>query len=166
MADRTLFNLTPFAAEFPTSNFPNLTLVNARPVLAYDASTQETAYWTLGRAPVGITTPLKAVITYMMASATSLLIEFEVAVEAVSDGDATDLDAGTSFDTVNASGSATVPGTAGYIDQVTVTLTNNDSIAAGDYVRLSVSRDSDDVTNDTATGDLYLLAVEVLDNGG
>ncbi len=39
--------LTPFSAEFPSSNFPGLTTINARPVLAYDASTQETAYWTL-----------------------------------------------------------------------------------------------------------------------
>jgi hypothetical protein len=164
MADRSLFNLTPFSAELPSASFPQLTIVNGRPVLAYDASAQETAYWTV-RAPVGITTPLKAVITYMMASAVANLIDFEVAVEAVTDGDATDLDGTTSFDSVN-SGSATVPGTAGYIDQISITLTNADSIAAGDYVRFSVSRDADDGSNDTAAGDLYLLLVEVLDDGG
>lgn len=153
--------LTPYSAEFPTSNFPQLTLVNARPTLAYDASTQETAYWTLV-APQGWTGTKTAIITYMMASATSNLVEFEVAVEAVTDGDATDLDATTSFDTVN-SGSATVPGTAGYIDQISITLTNNDSSAAADYIRISVSRDADDATNDTATGDCYLLGVEIRD---
>lgn len=158
----TRFNFTPISAEFPSSAFPQLMLSNRRPVLAFDASAQETAYWT-AIAPQGLTGTKTAVITYMMASATTGLIEFEVAVEAVSDGDATDLDAGNSFDTVNASGQITVPGTAGYIDQVSVTLTNADSIAAGDYFRLSVSRDSDDATNDTASGDLYLLSVEFRD---
>lgn len=152
--------LTPLSAEFPSSNFPGLTTINARPALAYDASTQETAYWTLV-APQGLTGALSCVVTYMMASATSGTIEFEVAVEAVTDGDATDLDATTSFDTVNASGATTVPGTAGYIDQVSTTLTNADSIAAGDLIRISISRDADDATNDTATGDLYLLTAEL-----
>lgn len=152
--------LTPFSAEFPSSNFPGLSTVNARPVLAFDASTQETAYWTLV-APQGLTGALSCVITYMMASATSGTIEYEVAVEAITDADATDLDAATSFDTVNASGAITVPGTAGYIDQVSVTLTNADSVSAGDLVRISISRDADDGTNDTATGDLYLLMAEL-----
>lgn len=152
--------LTPFGAEFPSSNFPGLTAINARPTLAYDASTQETAYWTLV-APQGLTGALSCVITYMMASATSGNIEFEVAVEAITDADATDLDATTSFDTVNSSGATAVPGTAGYIDQVSVTLTNADSISAGDLIRISISRDADDATNDTATGDLYLLAAEL-----
>lgn len=152
--------LTPFSAEFPPNAYPGLSTINARPTLAYDASTQETAYWTLV-APQGLTGALSCVITYMMASATSGNIEFEVAVEAITDADATDLDATTSFDTVNSSGATAVPGTAGYIDQVSVTLTNADSIAAGDLVRISISRDADDATNDTATGDLYLLAAEL-----
>ena len=52
--------LTPFSAEFPSSNFPGLNTVNARPVLAFDASTQETAYWTLV-APQGLTGALSCV---------------------------------------------------------------------------------------------------------
>jgi hypothetical protein len=130
-------------------------------VLAYDAATQETAYWTL-IAPQGLTGTMTAIISYIMASAVANLVDFEVAIEAITDADATDLDATTSFDTVN-SASATVPGTAGYIDQITITLTNNDSLAVADYFRISVSRDADDGTNDTATGDLYLLAVEFRD---
>ena len=158
----TRFVFSPNSAEFPSSNFPQLLLSNRRPALAFDAGTQETAYWT-GIVPQGFTGTVTAVITYAMASATANLIEFEVALEAISDGDSIDTDATTSFDTVN-TGGATVPGTAGYIDQVSVTLTNADSIAAGDYFRLSVSRDADDGTNDTATGDLYLLSVELRDS--
>lgn len=159
MASRFVFG--PLAAEFPATNFPQLQLVNRRPVLSFDAGTQETAQWT-GIAPQGFTGTVTAIISYMMASAVANLVDFEVSLEAVTDGDATDLDAGDSFDTVN-SANATVPGTAGHIDQLSVTLTNADAIAAGDYFRLKVSRDADDATNDTATGDCHVLAVELRD---
>lgn len=156
----TRFVGTPLAAEFPSSNYPALTLVNRRPVLAFDASTDETAYWT-GVAPQGLTGTITVVITYMMASATSGNIYWQAQLEAVTDGDATDLDAGTSFDTAN-SGNGAVPGTAGYIDQISITMTNADGLAAADYFRLSVNRDADN-GSDTATGDAYLLAVELRD---
>ena len=156
----TRFVATPLAAEFPSSNYPALTLVNRRPALAFDASTDETAYWT-GIAPQGLTGTITVVITYMMASATSGNIYWQAQLEAVTDGDATDLDAGTSFDTAN-SGNGAVPGTAGYIDQISITMTNADGLAAADYFRLSVNRDADN-GSDTATGDAYLLAVELRD---
>ena len=151
----------PLAAEFPSSNFPQLTLSNRRPVLGFDASTDETAYWTF-ICPQGSFTTLTAYITYAMASATSGTVGFQVAIEAITDGDSTDTDATTSFDTVNNSASTTVPGTAGYIDQISVTLTNRDSIAAGDYCRVSLNRDADgSAITDSATGDAYVLALEL-----
>src|SRR6185295_19385944 len=106
----------PLAAEFPASNFPQLTLSNRRPVLAFDASTDETCYWT-GVAWQGLTGTMTAVITYAMASATSGTVGFQVQIEAITAGDSTDTDAATSFDTVNNSASTTVPGTAGFIGQ-------------------------------------------------
>lgn len=158
MATRAIFS--PLAAEFPSSNFAPLTRVNNRPALAFDASTNESAQWG-GIAPQGLTGTLTAIITYMMASATSGDIDWDVSLEAITDGDATDLDAGDSFDTVNSTDNTTVPATAGYIDQVTVTLTNTDSIAAGDYFRLRVTRDA---ASDTAADDAYLLSVELRDS--
>jgi hypothetical protein len=163
MAARTIALLTPESAHYPSSNFAALTLLNQRPVLAYDASTEETAYWT-APAVQGITTPLTAVLTFCMASATSGAVVLGVQVEAISDGDSTDIDAGTSFDATNNSAGTTVPGTAGYIKQVSVTLTNNDGIAAGDLVRIAVARKTADA-GDTATGDLYLIQVELRDDG-
>lgn len=59
-------------------------------MLAFDASTSETAYWTFV-APQGITT-LTAVISYAMASATTGGVAFDVALEAISSGDALDTD--------------------------------------------------------------------------
>lgn len=148
------------SAEYPVTNYAARTLVNRRPVLAFDAATDETAYWTFV-APQGLTGTITVVISYIMASATSGSVYFQAALEAVTDGDATDLDAGTSFDTAN-SGNGTVPGTAGYLDQISITMTNADSMAAADYVRLSVNRDADNAS-DTATGDCYVLAVELRD---
>jgi hypothetical protein len=159
----TRFVFTPYSAEFPATNFPQLMLVNRRPVLAFDAATDETAYWT-GIAPQGLTGTITLVITYMMASATSNAVGLQAQIEAVTDGDATDLDAGTSFDAVNNSASTTVPGTAGHIDQISITLTNADSLTAADYFRLSINRDADgSAITDSATGDLYLLAAELRD---
>lgn len=163
MAARTIFAFTPESAHFPTSNFAALALSNSRPVLAFDATTEETAYWTFP-AIQGITTPLTLVITYAMASATSNAVVLGAQIEAITDGDAIDTDATTSFDTTNNSSSTTVPGTAGYIDQISITLTNNDSITAGDYARLALARKPTDA-GDTATGDLYVLLVELRDNG-
>ena len=157
----TRFVLTPNAAEFPSSNYPGLMLVNRRPVLAFDTTTSETAYWTVV-APQGLTGTWTAIISYIMASATSGGVAFDVAVEAVTSGDAVDLDATTSFDSVNGGNDATVPGTAGYMEQISITLTNMDSVAAADLLRFSLARDVADA-NDTATGDCYVLAVEIRD---
>lgn len=158
MASRCIF--TPESAHFPASNPAALTLINRRPALAFDPSTDESAYWT-AVAPQGLTGALTLVVFYIMASATTGAVYFQAAVEAVTPGDAVDLDAGNSFDTAN-SGNGTVPGTAGYAQSVSITLTNADSIAAGDLIRISLNRDADNAS-DTAAGDCYVLAVELRD---
>ena len=156
----TRFIGTPYSAEYPATNFPALTLSNRRPVLAFDASTDETAYWSL-KMPQGLTGTITCVVTYAMASATSGAVYWQAAFEAITAGDATDTDATTSFDTAN-SGNGTVPGTAGYVQEISITMTNADSVAAGDYVRLAVNRDADNAS-DNATGDAYLFCVELRD---
>lgn len=159
MATRAVF--TPESAHFPSSNFPQLTTSNRRPVLAFDTSTSETCYWT-GVAPQGLTGTITVVVTYAMASATSGGVAWDCALEAITSGDATDTDATTSFDTANTGTAASVPATAGYMSQISITMTNADSIAAADYYRLSLARATANAT-DTATGDAYVLAVELRD---
>ncbi len=111
-----------------------------------------------------MTGTITVIITYAMASATSGTVGFQAQLEAITDGDTVDTDATTSFDSVNNSASTTVPGTAGYIDQISITMTNADSIAAADYFRLSINRDADgSAITDSATGDAYVLAVELRD---
>jgi hypothetical protein len=159
----TRFVGTPENAHFPSSNFPQITQANQRPALGYDAATDEAAYWT-DVAPQGLTGTLTLLIYYIMASATSGTVGLQAQLEAITDGDATDLDSTTSFDTVNNSASTTVPGTAGQIDVISITLTNADSLAAGDYYRIRVNRDADgSAITDSATGDLLLLAIELRD---
>ena len=152
--------LSVLAAEFPSSAFPALLQVNSRMVLAFDADTAQTAYWVFPW-PQGATGTITFYGQYFMASATTGKIDFEAAVEAITAGDSLDMDATTSFDTANTITAPTVPGTAGYPGEFTCTLTNKDSVAAGDYVRLSLKRDATDATNDTATGKCYLTVAEL-----
>ncbi len=160
MATRFVFDA--LSAEYPASNPAAFTLAARRPVLAFDAATAEAVYFS-GVVPQGWTGTVTAYLYFMMASATSGKVDFTVSVEAVTPGDALDLDAADSFDTANTITAPTVPGTAGYMASVACTLTNHDSSAAGDYIRFAVTRDATDATNDTATGDAYLLKFEVRD---
>jgi len=70
-----------------------------------------------------------------------------------------DLDSATSFDTVNGGNAATIA-TQGYQTSLSITLTNADSVAAGDYVRISLARDVADA-NDTFAADAYVTLVEI-----
>lgn len=164
MATRFVFR--PFDAEFKTSTFPDLAQTSdasgARPYLGFDASADEAAYFTAVAPANWTNTAVTAVVTYAMASATSGAVVFDVAVEAISDGDTVDTDAAESLDTANVSSAATVPGTAGYIDQVSITLATHDSSAAGDLLRFRVRRLGSS-GSDTATGDANVYAVEIRD---
>lgn len=153
----TFFVGTPLTAEFIATPAALIT-VNDRPALAFDAATDEIAYWT-GICPQGLTGTSTLLVYYIMASATANAVRFDAAIEAVTDADATDLDATTSFDTANAV-DETVPGTAGYLGVASITLTTQDSLTAGDYFRLRLTRDANHA-NDTATGDCRVLAVEL-----
>ena len=150
--------LSPLAAEFPSANFAALTLINYRPVLAFDAATDETAQWTF-LAPQGMTGTLTAVLSLIGGAASTNPTYWDVSVEAVTTADATDLDAGDSFDSIN-SGNVAMGATQGYMVQLSITLTNKDSVAAGDYVRVRVTRDANNAS-DTFAADAYLLAVEI-----
>jgi len=94
-------------------------------------------------------------VYYKALSAVAGTAAFEARLAALTDGDATDMDAD-AFAAVN-TGSATVPGTAGYIDVISIALTNADSMAAGDHIVLALNRD---VSADGVTGDLEVFACD------
>jgi len=98
-------------------------------------------------------------VYYKMASATSGKVAWGAKLMALTDGDSQDADSD-EFAAANTA-NATVPGTAGYLDVISITLTNADSLAAGDHVVLVLYRDADDGTNDTATGDAEFLGADL-----
>ena len=123
--------------------------------LLFDASATESALWQF-KMPSNYASGLVAKLQYAMASATANKIDWEVEIMAVADGE--DIDT-TSFDSVNeVTGGTTVPGTAGFVDTISITCTNADSVAADELVLLRINRDHDD-DDDTATGDAELLSV-------
>jgi hypothetical protein len=162
---RTIAYLTPGGAETKTTTFPapgrSSDASGARPYLAYDAGTDEAAYWTLA-VPVGYTSPLTAVLSYAMASATSNNTIWDVTVEALTSADAVDTDSAESLDTANTSGADAVPATAGHMKQLSIALTNGDSAAAADMLRIRVRRVGSN-GSDNATGDAFLFVVELRD---
>lgn len=124
------------------------------PILWYDDTTVETAQTIPVQIPASYTGSgtLKLDVWYQTRTATTGSVAFRAYVMAITSGDAVDLDAGDSYDSAN-QGNSAVPGTAGYATKLTVTLTNKDSVAAGDWVRIKLDRYATDGTNDTATGD-------------
>jgi hypothetical protein len=118
---------------------------------AFDASTIEILNWSF-RMPADYASALVMKVPYKMASATSGGVAISVYVDAVTPGDAQDVDAD-GFSTINTATDATVPGTAGYLDEISVTVTNADSVAAGDTCVVRLQREVADAA-DTATGDM------------
>ncbi len=121
--------------------------------LAFDAATEEWASWGF-RMPADYSSAPVLKVQYKMTSATSGDVVWAGSIAAVTDGDATDVDAKV-FATVNTT-TVTVPGTAGYLDEASITMTNADSVAAGDFVVVRVARQGA-AGGDTATGDAEFI---------
>lgn len=123
--------------------------------IALDASIEEQVMWSF-RMPADYSSAPVLKVQYKMASATSGNIVIEARIAAVTDGDAQDVDA-KSFGSANTSSATAVPGTAGHLDEISLTLTNADSLTAGDFVVLYLNRDAANAS-DTATGDMEIVA--------
>lgn len=159
----------PGSAIYPDGSASNLTPAIARVKstatapgryffqLNYDAATDEWACWS-DRMPVNYASAPVAKVVYKMASATTGDVVLDVRLGATTPGDAVDEDA-QDYGSANTA-TNTVPGTAGHTKEVSITLTNADSIAAGDLYSIRVARNGSS-GSDTATGDLELLAVVI-----
>lgn len=146
----------PVTAFIPaSSNGPaqNAVATYDIPCLDFDDTTVETCQSIPVQIPAEYASgTLYLDVWYIMKTATTGSVAFRAYVMAITSGDAVDLDAGDSYDSAN-QGNSSVPGTAGYATKITITLTNKDSVAAGDWVRIKLDRYATDGTNDTATGD-------------
>lgn len=150
--------LLPIPALFDAVAPAGLSFFNSKPRLLFDDTTDEIVHWTF-RMPENYASAPVLKLQYSMASATANEVIVACQVMAVSDGDAAAIDSD-SYDTVNTSSAITVPGTAGYMDEISLTLTNADSAAAGDWVAIKFSRDANNAGDD-ATGDLELIAASL-----
>jgi len=161
MANNFEIQLAPEAFIPPSSAHADRGVIQNRSYMAFDASTPEAMYSVAFQMPAAYTGSgtLKADILYA-ATQTTKKVDFEVSVEAITPADAVDTDSASSFDTANA-GNETVPATAGYMSKLTISLTNKDSVAAGDMMRIKLERDADDATDDTMTGDARVYAVVI-----
>lgn len=158
MATGTIILPVQAAQLVPSASGASITTTQNIWRLAFDPNAKEYAAWQFRMPATYSSSPVVKIQYIATANATGAgLVDFEVAIMAISDGDSQTLNVN-SYDTVNA-GSATVPTTDGYLDEVSITVTNNDSVAAGDYVRLQIARDATDATNDTVGGDIEVVNV-------
>lgn len=124
----------------------------------FDGSTKNWLTWAF-RMPQDYASGPVLKIIYKATSATTGTIVFEGRLAAYTPGtDTTDFDA-KAYGSANTTGANTVPATtAGKLAEVSLTLTNADSVAAGDMVVLTLARAPADA-NDTVTSGIEVTAV-------
>lgn len=153
---KTFAVFSPLANQPPATVFATLDTRNSVPVLDFDAATDESAIFSgVVSEAATLTSGIVANIVWMATSATSGNVRWRVAFERRT----TDQDAD-SFDTATEATSA-ANGTSGICTVEAITCTTIDSIVAGDSFRVRITRVGSDATNDTATGDAELVAVEL-----
>lgn len=154
--------LPPFMPEnaaFPSSNFPQLSKVNGTNfsyfVLAFDASTQETAYWRFRADSYG-SGNLTLDIYWYAENATSGNVVWEAQIAAITpDTDSQDVST-KALATLNYIQDTHLGTTSKRLHKCTITISNLDSLAAGDVVFIKIARDADgtnatdDMANDAA----------------
>lgn len=155
----TLAIFMPTDNRPPASNAATPDVRDLVDLLDFDTTTQEEAYF-VGVMPKHYAGgKVKVEIDFMMTSATSGTVAWDVAFERRSEGDAHDHDT-SSFDTATSIAAVTVPNTAGRVKRssVDVAVADLDGIAAGECFRMRIRRD---VANDNAAGDAELMAVHL-----
>ena len=154
----TLYVFSPLANEPPAADRATIDFRGTRPVLDFDATTQEAAIFS-GVLPSSYAGGgLTVHVHWMATTATSGTGAWDIAIERADPS--TDLDAD-SFATAQAIAAVNVPATSGAPIKTTGTFTSGaqmDSLVAGEPFRLRVRRDP---ANDSATGDLELFMVEI-----
>jgi hypothetical protein len=152
LPDGTASNAAPGFSRFKSSaTAPGPYTVRAQ----FDATTREQLMWTF-RMPADYASAPVVVAQFAMTSATTGNVILEARIAAITPGDATDIDT-KAFAAANTSATTAVAATAGFVKEISITMTNADSLAAGDQVTLYLARDAANAS-DTATGDLELIS--------
>lgn len=155
IVSKSLARFTPLDNQPPATNFATLDTRNSIAILDFDDTTAESAVF-VGVIPEGatLTSGISVRIHWMATSATSGNCRWSAAFEDMN----TDLDSD-SFDTATADNSA-ANGTSGIPSTLTLTCTTIDSLVAGDFFRVKITREAA-AGGDTMTGDAELIAVEL-----
>ena len=159
-AGDTLIIFIPHSAEPADTNFATLMVRNDHAAVAFDAATDETAYFAGVMPRHYAAGGVDVNLVWLADTATTGNTKWNVAFER-HQGDTTDLDT----DSFAAAQTVTVGtnATAGAPNYDTVSFTDGaqmDSVAAGESFRLSIARDADDA-GDTMVGDAQLIRVEI-----
>lgn len=156
-SNKVIADFSPTDPSFPASNYAALDTRNNRPVLDFDATTQETVYFIGSVADSYASEGLVVQLFWSATSAISGTIGWDVSFEKVTGLDS-DSDSFAAAQTVTA---ATVPSISGEVATSSVSIADGvamGSLVAGDLFRIRVRRD---VATDTATGDAELHMVQV-----
>src|SRR5262245_25464154 len=147
-ANETLAIWDAIAGTPPAVSAATLDLRGAHVVLDFDASANESTYFTSILPKHYAGGHLACKLHWMATSATSGNVRWSAAFERLEAG-GPDLDT-TDFQTaVEANGAAN--GTSGKLTVTTLTLAVLDSAVAGDTFRIAIGRVANDATNDTMT---------------
>lgn len=123
--------------------------------LLFDDTTSEGVFWQF-RLPANYASSPVLKLQYKMASATADEVRWDAEIAAVAEGETAE---GSLFDTANVVDD-TVEDAAGELCELSLALTNNDSMAAGEFITLFLFRDASS-GNDNATGDAELIAASI-----
>jgi hypothetical protein len=158
----TLCLFFPLDGESPAANYATPDTRNGVAVMDFDDTTDESldfaGFMPRHYAGGGIT----VTVGWMATTATTGTISLDVSLMSVTD-DADDLDT-KAFAAAN-NANPTTASASGEVDYVEITFTDGadmDSVAAGEYFRLRITRDANGTTStDDMTGDMELVFVEV-----
>lgn len=160
------FQLSPGEADFMASAFPQYvkTVGTSIPVsgLAYDASADEAAFWKLIADNYGSGNPTLDLYWYADTGASGT-VAWEVQIAALTaDTDTQDIETD-ALGTVQRSSDTHLGTTNQRLHKHSITITNLDSLASGDYLVVRIARDADDTGGggDTMTGDAILVMAEL-----
>lgn len=126
--------------------------------LAFDPTTREQVTWSFRMPADYASSPVLKI--QCKTAATSGNTIFEARIAAITPGDAQSVDA-KAFGSANTSSATAVPGTARHLFEISIALSNADSLAAGDLVALYLARDAANGSDTVNSNDIEVVAVSL-----
>jgi hypothetical protein len=155
--------LDPSSAILRSSAFPQLVQANGTNIpvrgLAFDASTEEACFFPFIATSYGSGNVTVNVYWYADTASSGDVIWGSALAAITANTDSQDIETD-SLATASTSTDTHLGTTGQRLHHIAVTISNLDSLAAGDYVALQVYRDAD-AGGDTMTGDAILVALTV-----